>query len=307
MLLVSTHPVMDGENYLHPEGPLLDSPMFSLSNPSLLPTAMENHMSPSSSWATFSSHQATYNLHYPMQSGNQQYFNTTSEMPMETFSPHHFQDGDLNLTSHVRNGDFSQHLHCLCNTNTSSLISAKLQEMKQDLLNKIAVLGQELPLNTLDALIDKLGGPEGVAEMTGRKGRVVRMPDGSVRYESRAEQGLSIDHVNIKEKERFMSGEKFVAIISEAASSGISLQADRRIKNQRRRVHMTLELPWSADRAIQQFGRTHRSNQINAPEYIFLISELAGERRFASIVAKRLESLVGASSKSRQCGASAFY
>lgn len=44
--------------------------------------------------------------------------------------------------------------------------------------------------------------------MTGRKGRVVRRPDGSVRYESRAEQGLTIDHINIKEKDRFMSGEK---------------------------------------------------------------------------------------------------
>lgn len=39
-------------------------------------------------------------------------------------------------------------------------------------------------------------------------------------------------------------------------------------------------------------GRTHRSNQVTAPEYVFLISELAGEQRFASIVAKRLESLV---------------
>lgn len=41
-------------------------------------------------------------------------------------------------------------------------------------------------------------------------------------------------------------------------------------------------------------GRTHRSNQVTAPEYVFLISELAGEQRFASIVAKRLESLVNA-------------
>uniref|UniRef100_A0A6Q2ZG73 Protein strawberry notch homolog 2 n=1 Tax=Esox lucius TaxID=8010 RepID=A0A6Q2ZG73_ESOLU len=171
------------------------------------------------------------------------------------------------------------------------LSTARIEEMKQSLLNKIADLGKELPLNTLDELIDKFGGPEKVSEMTGRKGRVVRRLDGSVRYESRAEQSHTIDHINLKEKDRFMSGEKLVAIISEAASSGISLQADKRVKNQCRRVHMTLELPWSADRAIQQFGRTHRSNQVTAPEYIFLISELAGERRFASIVAKRLESL----------------
>uniref|UniRef100_A0A4W6D9J2 Strawberry notch homolog 1 (Drosophila) n=1 Tax=Lates calcarifer TaxID=8187 RepID=A0A4W6D9J2_LATCA len=160
------------------------------------------------------------------------------------------------------------------------------QKMKKDLLEKLEQLAEDLPPNTLDELIDELG-------------RVVSNDDGSISYESRSELDVPVEILNLTEKQRFMDGEKNIAIISEAASSGISLQADRRVKNQRRRVHMTLELPWSADRAIQQFGRTHRSNQVTAPEYVFLISELAGEQRFASIVAKRLESLTGRATETR--------
>ena len=44
--------------------------------------------------------------------------------------------------------------------------------------------------------------------MTGRRGRVVCLPDGTIQYQLRAEAEISVELLNITEKQRFMDGEK---------------------------------------------------------------------------------------------------
>jgi hypothetical protein len=136
------------------------------------------------------------------------------------------------------------------------LTQAKIQQYKdavawrEAMLQRIASL--ELPGNPLDLLIHELGGTKRVAELTGRKGRLEKDSKGRVHYRLRSESNnISLEKQNMYEKEAFMNGQKRVAILSEAASSGISLQADKREKNQQRRVHITIELSWSADKTVQ--------------------------------------------------------
>ena len=48
--------------------------------------------------------------------------------------------------------------------------------------------------------------------MTGRRGRMISLLDGSVQYQLRSEADVSLELLNIAEKQRFMDGEKVHSI-----------------------------------------------------------------------------------------------
>ena len=166
--------------------------------------------------------------------------------------------------------------------------SKEALRMKQQVIDGLSAL--ELPENPLDQLVNHFG-ERNVAELTGRTRRLIRDSRGRVEYKKRNPEGVAMHRTNVHEMEQFQLGKKRVAIISDAAAMGISLHASNRAENRQRRVHVTLELGWSADKQMQTFGRTHRSDQAVPPEYVLLSTELGGEKRFSSTIARRLGSL----------------
>jgi hypothetical protein len=151
-----------------------------------------------------------------------------------------------------------------------------------------------LPAAALDELVNYFG-PSNVAEMTGRSHRLLKETAANGREQfvlrARAEKGVPHAKMNVVERQRFQSGEKLIAILSDAGATGFSLHADKTQPNQRRRLHIVPELGWSASKIVQQFGRTHRTNQLMPPEYLLLTCECAGESLTGSAVARKLEGL----------------
>lgn len=147
----------------------------------------------------------------------------------------------------------------------------------------------------LDNLIDRFG-TNRVAEVTGRARRLVSTADGRQKVENRTSRS------NLIETEAFMRGDKSILIFSDAGGTGRSYHACLGAKNQARRIHYLLEPGWRADAAIQGLGRTHRTRQASPPVFRPVTTDVRGERRFISTIARRLDSLGALTRGQRQTG-----
>ena len=159
--------------------------------------------------------------------------------------------------------------------------SQEALRLREELVTHLACL-PAVP-GVLDAVLDQLG-TEQVAEITGRSRRVITR-DGRRVVERRSASAAKA------ETDAFMSGKKRVLVFSDAGGTGRSYHADLAAQNQQRRVHYLVEPGWRADAAIQGLGRSHRTNQACAPLFRPVTTDIHGEKRFTSTIARRLDSL----------------
>jgi hypothetical protein len=166
-------------------------------------------------------------------------------------------------------------------------------------INKAAVAGRErlldqigslrVPDGPLEMLLNHFGSDK-VAEVTGRKQRVVRQVDESGQLKTMVEQRGA--GANVADASSFQAGKKPILVFSEAGGTGRSYHAENGSGSQdARRSHYLVQGGWRADKAVQGFGRTHRTNQASAPIFHLVTTDLQGQKRFISSIARRLAQL----------------
>ena len=151
----------------------------------------------------------------------------------------------------------------------------------------------------LDQILHRFG-TDLVAEVTGRSRRIVRRHD-RLCVETRPASA------NFAETAAFMDDDKRILVFSDAGGTGRSYHADLACRNQRRRIHYLLEPGWRADAAIQGLGRSNRTNQKQPPVFRPVATDVKGEKRFLSTIARRLDTLGAITRGQRQTGGQGLF
>jgi predicted RNA methylase len=204
----------------------------------------------------------------------------------------------IHLHSIYSGVDGSERSEPVFDADGSPVISQEAVALRDALVDKLASL-DPIP-GALEQLLWHFGHKQ-VAEVTGRSKRVLKDDSGCLFVDSRG------SGANIAETAAFMADEKQILIFSDAGGTGRSYHADLNAVNRRRRSHYLLEAGWRADNAIQGLGRSHRTNQASAPVFRPVTTNVIGERRFISTIARRLDSLGALTRGQRQTGGNGIF
>lgn len=176
------------------------------------------------------------------------------------------------------------------------VLNREAVRQRDELLDKLGSI--KVPSSPIDMIINHFG-TDLVAENTGRARRVIQKDGKTIEEKIGSKKDADVD--------AFQNGDKRIIIFSKAGGTGKSYHADKSAKNQQQRVHYLLEAGWQADNAVQGFGRSHRSNQASAPIFKLVTTNLKGQMRFISTIAKRLDQLGAMTKGQRQAGGQGMF
>jgi len=180
----------------------------------------------------------------------------------------------------------------------NQIVNSDAVAKREALLNELGSIRSTVADNPLDQIIDEFG-VENVAEVTGRKRRIVWVKKGGGKKKVIQKRNKASGKADTQD---FMDDKKRILIFSQAGGTGSSYHADNTAANTRMRQHYLLQPGWRADQAVQGLGRTHRSNQKQPPKYRLVTTDLKGQKRFLSSIARRLEQLGALTKGQRQTG-----
>ena len=183
------------------------------------------------------------------------------------------------------------------NSKGEPVLNREAVRKRDTLLDQLGSM--KAPSSPIDMIINAFG-TDLVAENTGRSSRVINVDGKNV------QQRLS-NNTRSADVEAFQNGKKRIMIFSEAGGTGKNYHASKAAKNQQQRVHYLLEAGWKASTAVQGFGRSHRSNQVSAPIFKLVTTDLKGQSRFISTIAKRLAQLGSLTKGQRQAGSQGMF
>ena len=220
-----------------------------------------------------------------------------------------FEDLDMtpreHLMDYIRNSFPVQQFEEYTDENGNIKSRPVVDSAGNPVLNNEAVVAREhlldtlgsirVPQGPLELVLDEFG-HEAVAEVTGRKRRIVIDKDGK-----KVEQKRGRSHA-LADAQSFMGDKKQILMFSDAGGTGVSYHSDLTAKNQRKRNHYLVQPGWRADKAVQGMGRTHRTNEANQPNYVLCQTNLKGQMRFLSSIARRLDQLGALTKGQRQTG-----
>ncbi len=185
--------------------------------------------------------------------------------------------------------------------NGNPVQNAEAVAMREALLDKLG--GIRVPDGPLEILLNHFG-TDKIAEVTGRNQRVVYKEIDGVRQKAIERRSRTIAEADA---DSFMNGEKRILVFSDAGGTGRSYHADLGHKNQQQRNHYLIQPGWRADKAVQGFGRSHRSNQAVAPIFTLVSTDLKGQKRFISSIARRLDQLGALTKGERKTGSQGLF